>query len=629
MPRATKLPLAASLVACTLAGALGAGCRPRGSGAAPPGADAGPVAWSDADPLAPAEIAGPDARLGAPARVARLDRLLDLFDAARFTGAEAPRESLWDALGGVSMGRGAEATREAEARLLAEALALDAGGGLDDDARRFVAGAITVLSADLGLIAGSEDLSIRAAAYRDVAELGHPRAADNARWRLYDHVRGCLAGAAAAPPERRREVALHSLYVREDSLAPWLDDRSAHAQPPWPAPASLWALLQDQRTALGELPRWRGVLARRERGDAELQSTVLAALPAARDGAWDVLRVPAGTGRPESLAPVVMVQDPQLTIDLGRPQARSGERGSPELARALTAALARDGRGAVLLVAPPMLPSPALNSTLRTLLDARVARVESAVREPRVDAEGDVVAALAFDIVRPSDQGPAALAIHMSRLRVHLSGRGPRVAADGQWLDLRASPADFEALLGRLDRAYPREHTIALTLGDDVLYQQLQDLLRALVGGPQRRFEAAVWLPGAPPPPDKPAAKAVAAEERRVQSRADLFKETATAAVLVAAPLPEGDQKRLEALSRRLVRCLPELQTPLRPGESLDLAVRFEEGRLAAADPQPTRTRLAPDRPAALRACVEEEARGFRLREQQSPTALTIRLSPG
>ena len=47
---------------------------------------------------------------------------------------------------------------EAETRLLTEALALDLKPDLDDDARGFVAGAITLLSADLGLVAGSEDL---------------------------------------------------------------------------------------------------------------------------------------------------------------------------------------------------------------------------------------------------------------------------------------------------------------------------------------------------------------------------------------------------------------------------------------------------------------------------------------
>lgn len=60
MPRAT---LALLLAASTLA------CRPQGSSAPPP--DTGPVAWIDADPLAPAEI--PAKTAGARAGVARID----------------------------------------------------------------------------------------------------------------------------------------------------------------------------------------------------------------------------------------------------------------------------------------------------------------------------------------------------------------------------------------------------------------------------------------------------------------------------------------------------------------------------------------------------------------------------
>ncbi|PCC75467.1 hypothetical protein SAMN02745121_00006 [Nannocystis exedens] len=627
-----------SLRRATRLGVLGLGlalfaCRPQQTTA--PG-DSGPVAWIDADPLQPAEI--PPANASSRAAAARLDRLLDLLDAARFTGDEGAREALWTALGGAARGRGPEATREAETRLLTEALALDLKPDLDDDARGFLAGAITLLSADLGLVAGSEDLSVRVAAYRNIAEDGHPRAADNARWRLYDHVRGCLAGAAAAAPERRLEVAVHGLYVREDSLAAWLDDRAVHAQAPWPPPAELWGLLTAERDALAALPRWRGVLARRDRGDAVLQDTFLAALPAARDPAWDLQRVPAGTGRKDSLAPVVGIAGEDVTVDLGRPGARRSTRGAPELVRAVEAALARDGRGAVLLVAPPLLPSPALNSILRTLLDARVARIESAVREPRLpEGTGDIIAALPLEVVRPSDQGPAAQVLSRARVRVHLGGRGPRVAVDGGWLDLLPGPSDLDAQLARLDRAYPRERMVTLTLGDDVLYQQLQDLLRALVGGPQRRFDVVAWTPAAAPPPADLPEKSLAEARRRLDVRAGLFTRTASAGLVLPAPppgapaeplLPEGDHKRAEALALGFVRCLPELETPLRPGEFVDVELRFEEGRLAGVEPRPPKTRVPPPRLAALKTCVEDEARGFRLREQQAGVRFTVRVRP-
>jgi hypothetical protein len=200
---------------------------------------------------------------------------------------------------------------------------------------------------------------------------------------------------------------------------------------------------------------------------------------------------------------------------------------------------------------------------------------------------------------------------------MHLSGRGARLAADGKWLDLRPGAPELEAQLALLRRAYPREHMITIGLADDVLYQQLVDLLRALIGGPQRRFEVAAWRPAAAAPPPEPAAKATAAEERRLQRRAELGGDTARAALQQPFPLAAGDQPRLEALARQLLRCLPELETPLAPGERVLVALRFDEGRLAEVTAQKPRTRVPAERLAALQTCAEAETRGFRLREHR------------
>ena len=602
---------AAAVSTVMLAGTLAA-CRPATPSQAPD-EGLGPVAWYTGDALA----ARPISATGRAAKLVRLDVLFDLLDAARFADDPDAREQLWIGLGGTARGRGPEATRDASTRLLAEAIALDAQA-LDEDSRSFVGGVITLLTADLGLVGAADDLAIRTAAYREIAATGHPRAADNARWRLYDHVRGCLEAAVGAPQERRVEVAVHSLYVREDSLAAWLDDRAVHAQAPMPAPDALWALLLESRAPLATDPRWTGVVARRALTDAKLELAARTSLPAPRDPSWPIARAPQGTGRRDSLGPVVRIDDRLVTVDLGRSQAREAERGAPELVRGIEGALALDGRGLVLLVAPPMLPSPALNSLIRSLFDARVARIELAIREPRVPADsGDVIFQLPLEVLRETDQGPASGALRKARLHMHLSGRGARLAADGKWLDLRPGATELDAQLALLRRAYPRERMITIGLADDVLYQQLVDLLRAVIGGPQRRFEVAAWRPAAAAPPLEPVAKAIAAEERRLQRRAELGGDTARAALQQPFPLAAGDQPRLEALARQLLRCLPELETPLAPGERVLVALRFDEGRLAEVTAQKPRTRVPADRLAALQTCAETETRGFRLREHR------------
>lgn len=622
--------LALRCAAAALAAWTTAACRPGAATNAPTTEAVHPVQWPGGDVLALQPISGAAATTSA-ARVARLDALLDLLDAARFADDADARERLWIGLGGTARGRGPEATRDASSRLLAEAIQLDTAAGLDDDAHDYIGGVIEILSADLGLVGAAEDLSIRIAAYLDVADHGHARAADNARWRLYDHVRGCLLGAVSAPQERRLEIALHSLYVQEDSLEPWLGDRSVHAQSPLPAPEALQALLVSARAAVAVDPRWAGVIARRSSADATLESTVLGALPAARDPAWPVLAMPRGVGRRDSLAPIVRLDDREVTIDLGHPGARTAGHGAPELVPALTAALARDGRGAVLLVAPPLLPSPALEAVMHTLQDAHVARIEFALREPRLEQDrGDVILQLPLEVLQDSDTGPAARALRKARLHVHLGGRGVRLAVDGKWLAPEDGRATLDERLAVVRSAYPREHMITVGLGDDVLYQQLLELLRALVGGSNRAFDVAALRPGAAAPPETVPAKLVAAEERRLERRSQLATASARAGLDQPFPLTTGDQQRLEQLARQLLRCLPELETPLPAGERLRLHLRFEEGRLARIDagkPQQLTVRLPAERITALQACAEDESRGFRLREHRDIVLADVLLS--
>ncbi|MEZ4452801.1 MAG: hypothetical protein R3B09_25290 [Nannocystaceae bacterium] len=514
-------------------------------------------------------------------------------------------------------------------RLLEDALALESAGGLDRDARDFVASAIQLLTADLHRPAVAEDLSIQTAAYRDLIAHGHPRIADNARWRIYDHVRGCLQGAAGAPPARRPTIALHSLYAAEDSIDAHLDDRAVHARPPLPEPSSLLAMIEEERAALTAIGRWAPVIARRRAFDETLRSTTLQALPAPRDPTWEVAEVPVGTGREESLAPIVRIDGDQAIIDLGRPAEARAALGTGEAAKRLEAALAADGRGVVLFVAPPMLPSPVLRGAFAALLGARVATVELAVKEPRVpEGSGDVIVALPLEVLRASDQGPAAVILSKARVHAHLDGRGPRFAVDGRWLAARPNgERELDELLGALDRAYPRERLITLSLGEDVLYQQLLDLLRVLVGGQGRRYDVVAWSVdrdaatiATPTPAD--------AEDRRLKVRADLWRPDAKSTIVQPFPLPGDDQKRLEAMARQLTRCIPEYEAAL-PAKGLGLHMVFEEGRMATLSVIGARKGKGKqqEREAAVIACANEESRGFRLREQRDKVEMDVILS--
>jgi hypothetical protein len=591
-----------------------------------------PAAWIDRDLADDSvrdepEVLAQLAQSGTTGRVVRLDRLLDLVDAARFSGDTDARETLWDALGGHQTGRGAEATREAWLRLLNEALALEDAKDLDDDARAFLADAIQLLSVDLELPANADDLQIRTLAYRGLAEGGHARVVDNARWRLYDHVFGSLSGAVEAQPERRMDVAVHALHAERDSIEAYLDDAAPHAQPSWPSNARLWSLLEDQRDALASSPRWTTVLRGRAQAERELQDTLMTVLPARRAETWPLRSVPAGAGRRESLAPVLLLERDRAIVDAGRPQGRTVPTArADQLARSIQGTLTQDGRGILLVVADAMLPSPDLSAALAAAAAANVARLELAVREPRVPSKaGHVVTALPVEIGRVSDLGPGAKAIREARIRVHLTGRGPLFAIDERWLTSRPEGArDLEALLKLLDRAFPRERVVAMTVADDVLYQQLLDMVLALSQGPSPHYEAVGWLPDGTSAP-KPGTRA---NDKVLKARAALYVEDPQHAIEQPFPLRERDQKRLQKLARELFRCLPELETKLPTQGRVKVSLSFEEGRLSRIEPERVRG-IRARRLDALRDCIRDQAHGFRLREHRDLVEVRVVLDRG
>jgi hypothetical protein len=590
-----------------------------------------PVAWIDApllgSPPTEVEALAALAAAGDPhARQVRLDRLLDLYDAARFGQDQDARETLWAALGGHATGVGERASREATERLLQEALALDeaARRAGDEPVAAFAADAIMMLSTDLQPPGSAEDLSIRTLAYRTLVEGGHPRLGDNARWRLYDHVRGTLAGAVEAPPAVRLPIAVQALYAERDAVEDLLADAAPHARPPWPTADALWGLVEAERTALASEPRWAALVERRAGDDHALHETLRASLPAARRDDWPLWSLSAGTARAESLAPVAWIHEGQLRVDVGRTPARPLpiEADVVELAQALGTAIAQDGRGTLLLVADPGLPAPQLRAALRAVFRAHAERLELAVAEPRVDATaGPVVMALPLEVTHAGGPRAGDRAWAEARVHVHLDGRGPRLAVDGRWLSTAPTEARaLRALVEQIARAYPRERGVVLSLGPDVQLQQLLDVLVALEGGPVRPFAAVGWMADGTRP-----------REGGGDGDAWLARRLALSwvepQVDVEQPYPlEGhDQPRLEGFAKGLAVCLPELGAERAP-EKVALALRFEEGRLrhaALVDPPRGRPKAGV---AAMIECVEDEGYALRLRGHREAIAVTVTL---
>lgn len=658
----TWAPTWARGLAPILAGCLLAGCMTPGGGpnrARHPDTELVAAGWieaeligdaaaDDADRLARLDAAGPRGR------VLRLDRLLDLYDAARFAGDADARASLWAALGGYSSARGIDASREVVLRLIDEAFALEElanadPDALDDDAREFLADAIMMLSADMFLPDSAESLVSQTLAYRVLTETGHLRIADNAHWRLYDHVRGVLEGAVEIGPELRRDVLVHALYAEREDLSAWLDDRAPHAQPPLPSPAELWALLAEHRDALAEHPRWRAVVETRASAEAELRDTVLALLPRSRELDWTLPVLARGTGRPESLAPVIVLRPGEVVLEPGaeKPRPFPVEAASGPLVTGVEGVLARDGRGTLLIAADPQLPAPEYAAALSAVVAARASTLEFAVHEPRLptsddfddfddedglatEASGNVVVALPLYVARADDASPGVRALRGARIEVQLSGRGSRFRVDGRWLSATpALPSDIESLAVRLRDAYPRERVIRLTLAADVQPRQVVDLLAALSGGRDPAFLAVGWLPDSEPeiePSGDP--KADRTLDRRRQLGRSRLSATFPRADLDA--LSADDRARLEQAGSAVFACVPELEAEL-PRAGLGIELDFRDGELSELRSHVPRA-LARSRAAQLErleGCARERLLGLRLRDRLEPTTVTLTIVAG
>lgn len=596
--------------------------------------------WIDEEPIDRATLADPErldalAHAGVRGRVLRLDRLLDLYDGARFAGDAAARDSLWQALGGYATSQGIDASREVVLRLLDEAYALEdlaaaEPGALSEAEQTFVAEAIMLLATDMFLPDSAETLITQTLAYRVLAETGHPRIADNAHWRLYDHVRGVLEGAVELGPELRADIVIHALYAERDDISAWLADVGPHARPPLPSPTELWGLLVDHRDAIAEHPRWRPVIEARATQERELEQTVMALIPRPRDPGWELSTLPRGTGAPESLAPVVRLGPGELALEptSAAPRSFAPKSEDPsDLVAGLEGLLARDGRGILLLASAPQVPAPEYAATLAALAAARTQLIELAVHEPGLEREGaeagsPVVVALPLYVARADDPSAGAQALRGSRVHVQLSGRGPRVRVDGRWLSATATlPSDLLRLASELRRAYPRERSVSLALGPQVQHQQLVDLLAALSGGIDPAFLGVGWLPDAAieaEPSVDP--EHDAAFEARTRLTRDALRYTHSR----PADLGDDDWARLSRASEPILDCVPELEHEL-PAKGVSLELRFDDGKLVEAEAE-RRGGRAPnkERLAAYAACARERLVGFRFQDHREPLTTSL-----
>ncbi|TPV95530.1 MAG: hypothetical protein B7733_09765 [Myxococcales bacterium FL481] len=551
----------------------------------------------------------------AAAQLARLDRLLDLFDAARFGDDPAPRRALWSALGDTPISRGPQGTQAALTALMEQAWRVEDQHDLSGDAAKFLADLIMLVSVDLHHPQDTEDLRIRADAYRDLAQHGHPRIADNARWRLFDHVYHVLDATSEARPARRREIVAHILYTSQSDIAAYLVPGPSGHRKDLPTASQLVGELDGQRRSLVQIERWRALVERRADHDRDLVETALAALPAPRTTHWAVPMVPTGSGRPDPLAPVVLAGPQHVIIEPRTPTERQVSYASEDLAELLRAQMTRDGRGRLLLAAAPDLPTENLSAVLDATDKAAASTLDLAVLEPAGSADGARrVTVLPVQLYRPDDS-LAARPFTASRLHVHLDRASASLWADGR---LVPAPAGLVARVDLARSAYPHERVLTLSLGNSVGVSDLVEHLVPLIGGTSPRFSAIAWIPQAPPPPD-----ASQSAEDIIERRLATLSAAGSPRLDQPYPLREQDQATLTAFGEQVHQCSAELEDA-RAARRCIVEVEFANGVLqdveVRARPAGRAARLA------MQSCVFDVGATLRFRDHRDRFSVRIHL---
>ena len=557
-------------------------------------------------------------------RLAHLDRLLDLFDAARFGGDDAARAALWEGLDNPpGARRGPAATRDAAMRLLEEATRIEDqfGEGLSESGRDFLNDAIMLLSVDASAPHDLESLETQALAFRSLLEVGHPRVVDNARWRLYDHARAVWTAAAQADPQRRIEIGLHGLLLEQGALEPWLRPAPIHQRPPLPDSAGLIDPALDLLSSLEADPRWAPVAQAVRTVDQAVRDAFVAVWPASRAALEAPMR-PRGTGRREALAPVVALGPESLELAWGQPGVETLRRGDARLPARLDDLALRDGASRVLVVAPGEISASATWDWMQGAAKSGLAWIEFALREARSEGGGHVITQLPLRVVRSADRGPEAMALHEARLAVELSGRGARLGVDGAWVDAQPlGAAAFEARVAQMRAAYPGDDAIRVQLRPDLAWPQLLDGLSALLGPIDApRFALAfVWGDGPALPADVPMPP-----RDPLAARLALLSAAGQAAWRVDKPFAfkAEDEAALVVMLEALEACRLEGEGAGR--EPLRFIVEMREGGASSM----TVAGVAEDRRAAVEACAQRVASGFRLRHHLDAMRIEVSEAP-
>jgi hypothetical protein len=536
-------------------------------------------------------------------RARRLDRLVDLFDAARFAAHLPAREVLWLAVGPRPKNdRGAAATKLAASRLIQEGWALDAMPTAKADDRRFVADLLHLLSLDAQPPTTVDELATQSLALAELDRSIHPRLADNLAWRRLDLI---LAIANAAQRDANGEHAQGFLragvYTRLE-----LADRLAQGT----APAS-WLLrpeilLSDYERLAASLEkdgRWQTLVAGRRQRDFDQLRHALQNLPSPRDENVELPFINGAVTTLETLGPLVRI-DANGHAHLNRDDLGAELQ---SWSATLDNKLAELKPHSVTLALASSTPSPAF-STLRSILrkhpqiavDWAVRTERSGTLPPQVFAP---LAAFRITIGDTQTSPP--------RVAIRLGGSSSYAIFERGSSDaMPSTTSNLHALAQSIEDGFPDEARIGIHFAQDATVEQALQLIGALrSSAPTAKKREIIVLEDATAELEPPDPKATLLVARRAW-RGPL---SGPPNVSLAQSLTDVDIDRLTQASTQIALCLPELEK-VKKLKSMNVNFTWLDDELVSTEVR-TVPKIHKDAARRLEICAYARLRPFRLQD--------------
>lgn len=550
-----------------------------------------------------------------------LHLLYDLVDRARFASDDHARALLWESVEPGPQRRGELAFRHAVSTLLDRAWSLEQKAEQspewNETAQRSLSQLIMLLSMDVNVSAGPEQIESLALGLRSLQEDALPEIQDNLWWRIYDYERAIIDRILQGDAAERLSLIRYAERLVAPPREQQDQGRGQSTLDRWLGP---WLLA---RRSLHEDPRWSATIQSREAKDqADLQRLIMI-VAVDRRYDWNLPQIDPQGLLEDPLGPLILLRDGLFEFD-----GRKIEAGTRRVAQ-ISEQMAISGSSRLSLAADRMTPAPQLQTAIDEI---RQAGIEELIFSAYPDAMGKQEKGIHAPLVGVPVALRAQKAPAPDALYIAAFSSGFRLGWDKSQLpELFESRAQLEAWISRYTFAYPTRHRVQVAFSQELAYEQRLGLLVQLWKqfGTRVRIELLHSDRQTPPllPDSGKLGKELAQRSRWRWPRSQTPPAPKLQGLSAQEPGAE-DVATLHAFAQSLYPCLPELERTKVRSSEIQLELQLRDGALASWQwLGKAAQHIDPLATARFDKCVQHQASAFVLPTWRAPWRVSLGLA--